>query len=85
MVTSKDGTVRLWDAQTGQSLPLTNSGTMQVWDISRGHPVPPRYEPDRPDNMPILGPDNFQRSQDQIDALEKRVQQLEKKANIPGR
>jgi hypothetical protein len=35
--------------------------------------------------MPMLGPDNLQRLQDQIDALERRVQELEKNAKNSGR
>lgn len=56
-----ESTVRIWDAQTGQQMPL------------------PRYEKQNPDNMPVVGPDHFQQLQDQIDALEERLQQLEKK------
>jgi hypothetical protein len=85
IVTSKDGTTRIWDAKSGQPLSSTNAPSVQVWDTTTGQPIPPRYQPDRPDNMPMIGPDNFQRLQDQIDALEKRVQELEKKAKQPGR
>jgi len=85
VVASKDGTARIWDAKTGQPLPLTNGATMQVWDLTTGRPVPSRYQPDTPDNMPVLGPDNFQRLQDQIDALEKRIQELEKNLKKSGR
>jgi hypothetical protein len=35
--------------------------------------------------MPVVGPDNFQRLQDQVDALEKRVRELEKKGTVPNR
>jgi WD40 repeat protein len=80
-VTSKDGVVRLWDLQTGKSLPPPKDGT----DAGTGQRVPPRYEPERPDHMPVLGPDNFQRLQDQIDALEKRVRELENKGATPNR
>jgi WD40 repeat protein len=79
-VQSKDGTTRIWDGLTGQALPLANGAAVQVWDATTGQSVPPRYEPNNPDNMPMVGPDNFQRLQDQIDALEKRVRELEEKA-----
>jgi WD40 repeat protein len=81
----KDGTIRIWDAQTGQALPLTNGAKVQLSDFDAGRLVPPRYQPERTDNMPMLGPDNFQRLQDQIDALERRVQDLEKSAKKSGR
>jgi WD40 repeat protein len=80
VVRSQDGTARIWDAQTSQLLSSTNGPKVQVWDATTGRAVPPRYQPNRPDNMPMIGPDNFQRLQDQIDALERRVQELEKKA-----
>jgi hypothetical protein len=35
--------------------------------------------------MPLVGPDHLQRLQDQIDALEKRVRELEKKGTVPNR
>jgi hypothetical protein len=35
--------------------------------------------------MPVVGPDNLQRLQDQIDALEKRLRELEKKGTVPSR
>jgi hypothetical protein len=35
--------------------------------------------------MPMIGTDNFKVLQDQIDALEKCVQELEKKATASGR
>jgi WD40 repeat protein len=79
VVASKDGTVRVWDAQTGQSLALSNGSPVRVWDLSNGQAVPPRYSPDTPDNMPVIGPDHFQVLQDQIDALQKRVEELEQK------
>jgi len=44
----------------------------RVWVTS-----PPRYDPKRIDNMPVVGPDNFQILQDQIDALERRIERLE--------
>src|SRR5262245_61398360 len=57
VTTSKDGTTRIWDARTGQALSSTNG--MVVWDLSKGQPVPTRYEAGTPDNMPIVGGDNF--------------------------
>jgi hypothetical protein len=78
---SKDGTARIWDAQTGK--PLTN-GTIQVWHYPASNQSTPRYRGGTPDNMPIVGGDNFKVLQDQIDALEKRVKQLETKACPPG-
>jgi WD40 repeat protein len=77
VTTSKDGGVRIWDARTGQALSSTNG--MVVWDLPKGQPVPPRYEAGTPDNMPIVGVDNFKVLQDQIDGLEKRVRELETK------
>ena len=68
---------RLWDETTGQ-------GGVQLWDLSSRRAVPPPYQPDRPDNMPMIGRDNFQRVQDQIDALERRVQELEKRTKKSG-
>ena len=86
LVTSNDGTVRIWDAQSGLVLPSSvTNGSVQVWDASNGQPVPPRYQAGTPDNMPVLGGDNFKVLQDQIDALEKRVQALEKKVGQSGR
>jgi WD domain, G-beta repeat len=85
LVTSQDGTVRIWDAQTGQALAPGTNGTIQVWDVASGKPVLPRYHADTPDKMPMIGRDNFKTLQDQIDALEKRVQELEKKAATSGR
>ena len=69
--------MRIWDARTGQALSSTNG--MVVWDLAKGQPVSPRYEPGTPDNMPIVGGDNFKVLQDQIDGLEKRVRELETK------
>jgi len=37
----------------------------------------PRYDRNRIDNTPVVGPDNFKILQNQIDALEQRTQQLE--------
>ena len=71
------GTARIWDARTGQA--LSSSNGLMVWDLSKGKPVPPRYEAGTPDNMPIVGVDNFKVLQDQIDGLEKRVRELETK------
>jgi len=75
--------MRIWDARTGQALTSTNG--MVVWDLSKGQPVLPRYEASTPDNMPIVGGDSFKVLQDQIDALEKRVRELERKTGQPGR
>ncbi len=85
VVAGKDGTTQIWDARPGQPLITTNGPTIQIWDVNTGKPVPPRYQPNRPDNMPMIGPDNFQKLQDQIDALEKRVQELEKTVKKSGR
>ena len=69
--TNMHGTVRIWDVQSGK--PLT-SEVAQAWSA----PLP-RYDPKRIDNMPQVGPDNFKILQDQIDALEQRIEQLENK------
>jgi WD40 repeat protein len=66
---STDGNVRIWDVRTGQALSTE----------------PPRYQSGTPDNMPIVGGDNFKVLQDQIDALEKRVRELETKASPTSR
>ncbi len=84
IVTSNDGKVRIWDARTGQALPTGTNGTIQIWDLASGKPVSPRYSPDAPDKMPMVGTDNFKVLQDQIDALEKRVRELEKKLGTSG-
>ncbi len=85
VVTSKDGTAQIWDAQTGKPLPQVTNGAVQVWDLSNGQPALPRYDGGTPDHMPVLGGDNFKVLQDQIDGLEKRVQALEKKISASGR
>ena len=85
LVTSQDGKVRIWDVQTGQTLTPGTNGTIQVWDVASGKPLLPHYHADTPDKMPMIGTDNFKVLQDQIDALEKRVQELEKKATASGR
>jgi WD40 repeat protein len=64
VTTAADGSVRIWDMQTGRALSTE----------------PPRYHSGTPDNMPVVGGDNFKVLQDQIDALEKRVRELETKA-----
>jgi WD40 repeat protein len=69
LTTSTDGKVRIWDARTGQALSTELS----------------RYQSGTPDNMPIVGGDNFKVLQDQIDALEKRVRELETKASPSSR
>ncbi len=84
IVTSNDGKVRIWDARTGQALSTATNGTIQVWDLAKGEPMLPRYKPDTTDRMPMLGTDNFKVLQDQIDALEKRVRELEKKLSTSG-
>jgi WD40 repeat protein len=72
VTSSSDGSLRVWDARSGQLL-STISGTNPA--------APRRYQKDNPDNMPTVGPDNFQILQDQIDALQKRVETLERKLN----
>jgi hypothetical protein len=84
LVTSNDAVARIWDAQSGKALPASvTNGNVQVWDSTTGQRVPPRYQSGTPDGMPIIGGDNFKVLQDQIDALEKRIQALEK-AKQPG-
>jgi len=82
---TQDGTARIWDAQTGQALPPSSRVITQVWDVARGQPAPKRYHAETIDNMPVVGGDNFKVLQDQIDALQKRVEDLEKKASPSGR
>jgi WD40 repeat protein len=69
LTTSTDGKVRIWDVRTGQALSTELS----------------RYQSGTPDNMPIVGGDNFKVLQDQIDALEKRIRDLETKASPSSR
>jgi len=69
LTTSTDGKVRIWDTRTGQALSTE----------------PSRYQSGTPDNMPIVGGDNFKVLQEQIDALEKRVRELETKASQSSR
>ena len=64
-----NGTLRLWDVQSGK---LLTGDVARVWSA----PVK-RYDPGRLDNMPIYGPDNLKILQDQIDALERRIERLE--------
>ena len=77
LTTSKDRKLRIWDARRGVLVSSTD-GT-QTWDVSKDKPMPSRYEEGTLDNMPIVGGDNFKVLQNQIDALEKRVRELETK------
>lgn len=70
VTSSSDGSLRVWDARSGQLL-STIPGTNPA--------APRRYQKDNPDNMPNVGPDNFQILQDQIDGLQKRVEALERR------
>jgi WD40 repeat protein len=58
----------------------TPDGKTRVWDVAQNPPLPERYDGRTVDNMPVMGSDNFKILQDQIDALRKRVEELEKKA-----
>ena len=67
-----NGTVRLWDLQSGQEI----TGDVPLRSIARE-----RYDPRHIDNMPQVGPDNFKILQDQIDALEQRIRKLEQESD----